>query len=95
MTLEESIRFHAGNTPHKPAVICGKDSISYSCLWENILKRASELEAGGLRQGRPYVYRATQDIDFIVTKRVIPGIIWGLVLGIIGGIIMVAIFFSL
>lgn len=67
MTLEESIRFHAGNTPHKPAVICGKDSISYSCLWENILKRASELEAKGLRQGRPYVYRATQDIDFIVT----------------------------
>ena len=67
MTLEESIRFHAGNTPHKPAVICGKDSISYSCLWENILKRASELEARGLRQGRPYVYRATQNIDFIVT----------------------------
>ena len=36
-----------------------------------------------------------KDIDFIVTKRVIPGVIWGLVLGIIGGIIMVAIFFSL
>lgn len=36
-----------------------------------------------------------KDIDFIVTKRVIPGVIWGLVLGVIVGIIMVAIFFSL
>lgn len=36
-----------------------------------------------------------KDIDFIITKRIIPGIIWGLVLSVIGGIIMVAIFFSL
>lgn len=36
-----------------------------------------------------------KDIDFIVTKRIIPGIIWGTILGVIGGIIMFAIFFSL
>lgn len=36
-----------------------------------------------------------KDIDFIVTKRIIPGVIWGIVLGIIAGILMFAVFFSL
>lgn len=39
--------------------------------------------------------RFEKDIDFIVTKRIIPGAIWGLVLGILAGILMFAIFFSL
>lgn len=36
-----------------------------------------------------------KDIDFIITKRIIPGAIWGVILGVIAGIIMFAIFFSL
>ena len=67
MTLEESIRLHAQNTPDKTAVVCGADSITYSALWDRILQRSEELKAEGLKPNRPYVYRATQNIDFIVT----------------------------
>ena len=67
MTLEESIRLHAQNTPDKTAVVCGADSITYSALWDRILQRSEGLKAEGLKPNRPYVYRAAQDIDFIVT----------------------------
>lgn len=67
MTLEESIKLHSQKSPDKLAVICGKESISYLSLWESIQQRASELGANGLKPNRPYVYRATQDIDFIIT----------------------------
>jgi acyl-CoA synthetase (AMP-forming)/AMP-acid ligase II len=68
MTLEESIRYHAQNSPDKCAVVCpGGDQISYSELWSSLVKRASELENNGLCPNRPYVFRATQDIDFIIT----------------------------
>lgn len=67
MTLEESIRLHAQNTPDKTAVVCGADSITYSALWDRILQRSEGLKAEGLKPNRPYVYRATQNIDFIVT----------------------------
>ena len=67
MTLEESICLHSQNCPDKPAVVCGKDIISYSELWNAIVQRAGALEKEGLKPHRPYVYRATQDIDFIIT----------------------------
>ena len=67
MTLEESIRYHEQNTPDKCAVVCAGDQISYSGLWNSLVVRASELEKNGLRPNRPYVFRATQDIDFIIT----------------------------
>ena len=67
MTLEESIRYHAQNTPDKCAVVCAGDQISYSGLWNSLVGRASELEKNGLRPNRPYVFKATQDIDFIIT----------------------------
>ena len=67
MTLEESIRHYAETTPEKTAVVCGKDSITYSGLWNAILSRIEELRDSGLEPARPYVYRASQDINFIVT----------------------------
>ena len=67
MTLEESIRLHAQDTPDKIAVVCGADTITYSVLWDRILQRTEELKTEGLEPNRPYVYRATQNIDFIVT----------------------------
>ena len=67
ITLEDSIRLHSQNCPDKTAVVCGDDSISYSELWKAIVSRAKELEDEGLRPHRPFVYRATQDISFIVT----------------------------
>lgn len=67
MTLEESIQFHATNTPDKIAAVCGDHQISYAALWDGIVRRAEELKAAGLEAHRPYVYRATQDIDFLFT----------------------------
>lgn len=67
MTLEESIHAHSVTTPDKTAVICGDSSITYSRLWERIVGRAAALQAEGLEPDRPYVYRASQDIDFVIT----------------------------
>jgi len=67
MTLEQSIEHYAASVPDKAAVICGGETLSYSCLWKCIQARASQLEAEGLRRGEPYVFVATQDAEFIVT----------------------------
>lgn len=67
LNLEDSICRFAGETPDKVAAVCGKDSITYSQLWSAILDRAASLRAAGLQPHRPYVFRATQDIDFLIT----------------------------
>lgn len=67
MTLEESIYHHATHTPDKVAAICGDVQVTYSELWSSIVVRAQQLSAAGLQPHRPYVYRATQDIDFLFT----------------------------
>ena len=67
MTLESKIRQFSISTPDKVAIVCGEDSITYLKLWEAILAKAEALKAEGLTAHRPYVYRASQDIGFIVT----------------------------
>ena len=67
MTLEENLQKHALSTPDKCAVVCGNKSVSYSQLWESIQKRAEQLRNSGLEKHRPYVFRASQDADFIAT----------------------------
>ena len=47
--------------PNRPAVL------TYAQLWKAILAKSAELTSDGLKSGRPYVFRATQDADFIVT----------------------------
>ncbi|MCQ2135477.1 MAG: acyl--CoA ligase [Bacteroidales bacterium] len=66
-TQEESICLFAQTTPDKIAAVCGNDSVTYKELWEGILERAQRLKEAGLKAHRPYVFRATQDIDFIKT----------------------------
>ncbi len=67
MTLEENLQKHALSTPDKCAVVCGNKSVSYSQLWESIQNRAEQLRNSGLEKHRPYVFRASQDADFIAT----------------------------
>lgn len=67
MTLEESIYQHSLSMPDKVAAVCGNDSITYSQLWNDIVARAERLRSEGVQPCRPYVFRATQDIDFIKT----------------------------
>lgn len=67
MTLEESIYSHSISCPNKTAIICKNREVSYSELWDNIIRRSERLASEGLRAHRPYVYRATQDVDFVIT----------------------------
>ena len=67
LSLEMKIRRHAQTCPDKTAVICGARTMSYAALWEAIERRADSLAAEGLAAGRPYVFRASQDEDFLVT----------------------------
>ena len=67
MTLEQSIRHYAITNPEKIAVVCGMNSVTYSELWQSIEQRSLDLHAEGLGHNRPYVFKATQDVDFLVT----------------------------
>lgn len=67
MTLEQSIYHHSVADPEKVAAVCGNESVTYSQLWDGIIKRAEELKSEGVLPNRPYVFRASQDIDFVVT----------------------------
>lgn len=67
LTLEQSIMHYARVSPDKTALVCGKERMSYAELWTAIQERAESLKAAGLAPSRPYVWRAVQNIDFIVT----------------------------
>lgn len=67
MTLEGSIFRHSQTSPDKIAAVCGNDSITYGELWKGIVARAEKLKDEGVSPNRPYVFRATQDIDFVIT----------------------------
>lgn len=67
MTLEKSIFFHSQETPGRTAVVSDGKCLSYSELWEGILDRSEQLRSEGLSAARPYVFRAVQDWDFILT----------------------------
>ena len=64
LNLEEQIQHFAKSTPDKPAVICEGRTLTYSSLWQSIQEKAKQLS---LREGQPYVFVSTQDIDFLVT----------------------------
>lgn len=66
MSLENKIKQYALSKPDKVAVICGEDSMTYSQLWDAIIRKAEELQAGGLKAQDPYVFRTNQNIDFLV-----------------------------
>lgn len=67
MTLEQSIKYYAATTPTNVAAVCGQQSITYAELWNCIERRSVELQQLGLKPHRPYVFRGSQDIDFLVT----------------------------
>ena len=67
MTLEGKIRQFAVQTPDKPAIVWGDASMTYAELRDAIDAKAQALRAAGLQARRPYVFRASQDADFIVT----------------------------
>lgn len=66
MRLENKICQYAVSTPEKIAVMSDGSTLTYSQLWDAIKVRAEELSAEGLKPRRPYVWRASQDANFIV-----------------------------
>lgn len=67
MTLENNIQDHASRFPDRCAIVCGTNQMSYAQLWHAIECRADELRESGVVEHRPYVFRASQDIDFVIT----------------------------
>lgn len=68
MSLNEYIQKHAEATPQHIAIVTPDEQITYAELWARISDTAAELEREGVAQSRkPYVFRASQNIDFIVT----------------------------
>ena len=64
--LEQNIHRHAEANPDKIAVICGAEQMSYSALWSKIDERTKQLQASGLLPHRPHIFRASQNIDFLI-----------------------------
>jgi len=67
MKLNDHIRQHAESTPDKVAIICGDSQITYKDLADRISTTGAILERQGVKPYRPHVFRATQDINFIIT----------------------------
>ncbi len=67
MTLEQSIQHYAITTPNNVAAVCSSQCVTYAELWDRIEKRSVKLKKQGLVPHRPYVFRGSQDIDFLVT----------------------------
>lgn len=66
-SLESCIEKYASVAPDKLAVICGTKQVTYKVLWDSIIARRDILCREGLMPHRPYVFKASQDIDFLVT----------------------------
>lgn len=61
MKLEDYLKQDAELYPDKVAVVCGDNSLTYSELWQQSVKTAESLPKGEI-----VVFRATQDIDFML-----------------------------
>lgn len=66
-TLNEYIHHGATAYPDQLAIITPTEQITYAQLSEQILQRAKMLGSLGLQRGQARVFRASQNIDFLVT----------------------------
>ena len=64
MILEDYLRRHAEERPHKLSVVCGEEKLTYSQLYAKVEAMAEELCA---LKDRALVFRASQDADFITS----------------------------
>ena len=61
-TLEDYLRQDAERFPDKTAAVCGDEQVSYKQLYQRACERAATLPSGQI-----IAFRASQDIDFLVT----------------------------
>ena len=66
-TINAYIHQHAAETPDQLAVVTPTEQLTYAEFSARINERAAEFAANGLQADRPYVYRASQDAEFLIT----------------------------
>ena len=66
MTLEDYLRRDAELYGSKTAVVCGGENVSYAELLGRVENRVKLLRADGVHKGMGVVFRASQDVEFLV-----------------------------
>lgn len=66
MTLEDYLRRDAELYGSKTAVVCGGENVSYADLLGRVENRVKLLRADGVHKGMGVVFRASQDVEFLV-----------------------------
>lgn len=66
MTLEDYLRRDAELYGSKTAVVCGGENVSYAELLGRVENRVKLLRADGVHKGMGMVFRASQDVEFLV-----------------------------
>ncbi|MCD8318191.1 MAG: acyl--CoA ligase [Paraprevotella sp.] len=66
-TLEDYLCDNAALYAGKAAVVCHGEEITYAQLWQRVERRAEGLRRQGVGEATPYVFRASQSVEFLVT----------------------------
>ena len=66
MTLEDYLRRDAELYGSKTAVVCGGENVSYAELLGRVENRVKIFRADGVHKGMGVVFRASQDVEFLV-----------------------------
>lgn len=66
MILEDYLRRDAELYADKTAVVCNGEELSYAALYQRVGQHVETLRANGVQAGQAVVFRASQDIDFLV-----------------------------
>lgn len=65
MRLENIVAAHAQSRPHKTAIVCGSERITYGDLHGSIRQMASALAERGVRRGDVVVFYLPSSIEFV------------------------------
>lgn len=63
MHLEDYLQQHAAAFPHKTAIVCGNDSMTYLELWQQVVHESSRYSH---LKNKAVIFRSSQDISFLV-----------------------------
>ena len=65
--IEDFLRQNAITLANKPAIVCGREQVSYGELYAAVLDRTAELTAAGMAEGDIIPLRAIPSIDYFVS----------------------------
>lgn len=65
--IEDFLRQNAITLADKPAIVCGREQVTYSELYSASVSRAAEMVAAGMSEGDMVPLRATPTIDYLIS----------------------------